>query len=98
MSDTPLPSDGPSDAEIADRSVQREWDRYAMPDLSAKKEPHSSPTDPPPSSSAYEVPATRFYDSYPAFGSTTALGEAFARAESAEAEGENPPPRSRRGN
>ena len=97
MSDTPLPSDGPSAAEIADQSVQREWDRYAMPDLSAKREPHSSPTDPPPSGSTNENPDTRFYDSYPGFSSTTALGEAFARAESTDAEAEHAPPQGRQG-
>ena len=40
MSDAPVPNVGTSDAEILDQTIQREWDRFAMPDLSLDPESH----------------------------------------------------------
>lgn|GEM_PF-2612863 len=42
MSDAPIPNVGTSDAEILDQTIQPEWDRFAMPDLSFDPESHRS--------------------------------------------------------
>jgi hypothetical protein len=84
MSEPLPPTDGLSDAELADQSVQREWDRYAMPDFSGDQETQHSPLAPTARSSTDAIVPTRFYDSSPAFDSTTALGEAFAKAQASD--------------
>ncbi len=81
MSETPLPSVGSSDAKTVDNTTQRKWDKFAMPDLSVGPEsqrPQLTRASSRPTSSAN---ASRAFDSLPAFDSTTALGDAFARAE-----------------
>jgi len=82
VSDTPLPNAGLSDAEIADQYVQREWDRFAMPDLSEEREPHLHAIALPAHHSSTAPVATSVYDSLPSYDSSTALGDAFAKAQS----------------
>ena len=84
MSDILPLSVSSSDDEIVDKAIQREWDRFGMPDYSVDHESHDSPLAPPLRSSTNVTFATRAFDSLPAYDSTTALGDAFARAESTD--------------
>lgn len=62
MSDAQPPNVGLDDAGIADRAVQRQWDRYAMFDLSVEPESYGSsqtPTSVEPTNSPI---ATRVFD------------------------------------
>ena len=81
MRDTPLPNNGSADAQMADESVQREWDRFAMPDLSNERESHGLPLAITGRSTTTATIAIRAFDSLPAYDSSTALGDAFAKAE-----------------
>jgi hypothetical protein len=93
VSDTPLSNVGSSDADATDESVQRAWDRYAMPDLSGDREPRRLPLAPPSHRTTNAPLDLNLYDSDPAFGSSTALSDAFARARSNDlAEDDAPPP------
>lgn len=82
MSYTPQSSDGLFNIEGTDQSIQRAWDRYAMPDHSEEQsdegtvEANALDDESPPTASA----AIRVYDSSPAFNSTTALADALANA------------------
>lgn len=80
VSDALLPNIGTSDD--VDETIQRQWDRFAMLDLSIDPEPD----DPAPSllarSSSDVATATGEVDSLRAHKFTIALGEAFARAKS----------------
>ncbi|MFZ1063311.1 MAG: hypothetical protein WAN30_07560 [Acidimicrobiales bacterium] len=82
MSDTPNPGVGITDAETADQSIQRAWDRYAMADLTGEPSPAPPPLELTTRSSSTSNSAMSLYESTPAFDSTTALGDAFAKAES----------------
>ena len=84
MSDTPLPNVGSSDAEIVDKTIQRESDRFAAPELSVDPELHGSQLAFTSRSSTNATIATRAFDSRPAYDSTTALGDALARTESTD--------------
>jgi hypothetical protein len=86
--DTRLPYVGSSAAEISDESVQREWDRSAMPDHSGDGDSFSTPI-------ALRARITKTTlarwtnDSFPAYDSTTALGDAFAKAQSSDLSQDN---------
>jgi hypothetical protein len=82
MSDVPRADAGSFDAEIADQFVQRQSDRFAMPDLSGDGEVRSSVLRHPSRRSTNPTLEVRVYDSFPAYSSTTALGDAFAKANS----------------
>jgi hypothetical protein len=84
VSDAPLPNIGSSGVEIADESVQRECDQFANPDLSNDRESHRAPLAIAGRSTTKKSLEMRVYDSSPAFESTTALGDAFARAQSTD--------------
>lgn len=81
MSETPLPNDGSADRQMADESVQHEWDRFAKPDLSSDRESHGSPLALTSRSSTNATIAIRAFDSLPAYDSTTAFGDAFAKVD-----------------
>lgn len=83
MSDTPLPNVGSFGVEITDESVQQEWDRFAMPDLSGDGDSFSTPIALPARITKTSL-AVRAFDSSPAYDSTTALGDAFAKAQSTD--------------
>ena len=84
MSETPLSPFGSSDAEIADQSVQRQWDRYAMPDLSGDQQSQQTPLALTVRSTTNATLVVQLYESSPAFGSTTSMGDAFAKAQSSD--------------
>jgi hypothetical protein len=84
VSDTPLPSVGISDAQITDQSVQREWDRFAAPQGSDGTESLPSPRALSRGGSTRATLALRVFDSAPAYDSTTALGDAFAKAQTGD--------------
>ncbi len=88
MSDTPSPDLGSSDAKIVDKTIQGNWDRFANPDLSVA-ESLRSPLAPTSPGSTNAINAVRAFDSLPAYDSTTALGDAFARAESIDLDDED---------
>lgn len=81
MRETPLPSVGSSDAETVDNTIQRKWDKFAMPNLSVDPASQRPPLVRALSSPTSSTIASRAFDSLPAFDSTTALGDAFTRAE-----------------
>jgi hypothetical protein len=84
VSETPLPSVGSSDTETVENTIQRKWDKFAMPDLSVDPESQRPPLVRASSRPTSSANASRAFDSLPAFDSTTALGDAFARAETIE--------------
>ena len=70
-----------SDDVNVDETMQRVVERFAMPDLSVDPElPDSSPPV-TPGGSTEQTFAKSAFDSLPAYDSTTALGEAFSKAE-----------------
>jgi hypothetical protein len=81
VSETTLPSNGSADAQLADESVQHDWDRFAKPDLSSNHESHGSRLALTSRSSTNATIAIRAFDSLPAYDSSTALGNAFAKAD-----------------
>lgn len=82
MSDKSVPSVASNGAETGDESVQREWDRFAMPDFSDERDSHRNPLSITGRSTTNAGLEMRVYDSLPAYGSSTALGDALARATS----------------
>lgn len=83
MSDTPVPDVNSLYVEIADESVQTP--RKAAVTHAAdnvESQPMRSARTSPRSTNA--TVAAKFYDSSPAYRSTTALGDAFAKVELAE--------------
>ncbi len=90
MSRSPISGVRAPEPDGDDQSVQRAWDRYAMPDLSSASETRSSPLALPARSSTNATLEIQVYDSSPSFGSTTALSDAFAKAESADLAEEDP--------
>lgn len=83
MNDTPLPNVGSSAVETADESVQRGWDRFAMPDHSGDGDSFSTPISLPARIMKTTL-AKWTNNSFPAYDSTTALGDAFAKAQSTD--------------
>ena len=79
MSEHSLPNDGSSDA--VDSTIQRKWDRYAMPDLSVDAGSSPTPVALASPGSTNATIAVSSFDSLPTYGSSTALGDAFAKAE-----------------
>ena len=95
--DAPLPDLDSSGVETADESVQREWNRFAMTDCSVDGVSFSSPFA-QPARAAKTTLTVRAFDSSPAYDSTTALGEAFAKANSTDlSHDDTDAPRSSRG-
>lgn len=84
MSDKPLPNVRSSGIEIADETIQRAWDRFAMLDHSVDPESHNSTPAPSSSNSVTETFAKKAFDSLMAYDSTTAVGDTFATAESSD--------------
>jgi hypothetical protein len=84
MSEVPHTGVGSSDAKIDDQFVQGPGDRFAMPDLSGDGEVRSSVSRHPSRRSTNPTLEGRVYDSFPAYSSTTALGDAFAKADSTD--------------
>jgi len=95
VSRTPISGVRPPDPDGDDQSVQRAWDRYAMPDLSSESDAPRSRLALLARSSTNATLEVEVYDSSPSFGSTTAMSDAFAKAESpvlAEEDPEKPIP------
>lgn len=83
MSDTPILSDGSSDYEAVDETIQHAWDRYAMPDHSINPEWHDSPLD--ASADVTNVTVTaRIFESRPENDSATGIDNAIGRPESTD--------------
>ncbi len=80
MSDTPVPDVNSLYVEIADESVQPPR-KAAVTHAADNVESQPARTSP---RSTNATVAAKFYDSSPAFRSTTALGDAFAKVELAE--------------
>ena len=81
MSDAPLSNAGSFDAEAVDETIQREWDRFAMPDHSFDPSIHGSPLAADAGGSTNATVATSAFDSLAAYGSSIALDGDFTRAE-----------------
>ena len=81
MSDAPLSNAGSFDAEVVDETIQREWDRFAMPDHSFDPSVHGSRLASEASASTNATNTTRAFDPLPAQSSTTSFGDVFAKAE-----------------
>jgi hypothetical protein len=79
MSEHSLPNDGSSAA--VDSTFQRKWNQYAMPDLSVDAESSPTPLALASPGSTNATIAVNSFDSLPTYGSSTALGDAFAKAE-----------------
>ena len=84
MSEAPLPNYGNTDTVAVDNTIQRELDRHAIPDLTVDLESQLPPRALTSPSASNATIATKAFDSLPAYDSTTALGDAFARAESTD--------------
>jgi len=81
VSDAPLPTVGSADAGVVDETIQREWDRFAMPDHSFDPSAHGAPLAPDAGGSANATVETGAFESLQAYGSSTALDGDFTRAE-----------------
>ncbi|MBW4079563.1 MAG: hypothetical protein HIU84_13880 [Acidobacteria bacterium] len=79
MSDAPPSDIGSGDA--VDQTIQRESDRFALPDLSFDPEA-DAPAPPLTAGSSIDVAAVGAFDSLSPNEFMTSLGEAFARATS----------------
>jgi hypothetical protein len=79
--DTPLSDVDSSGVETVDDSVQREWNRFAMTDRSVDGHSFSTLLG-RRARVATTTLAVRAFDSSLAYDSTTALGEAFTKANS----------------
>lgn len=82
MNDEPLPNVESVDDEGVDETIQRKWDRFAMPDEVVDLEEPDSPPVTTARGLTDEPIATEF-DSPPADGSATTLGTASAKTASA---------------
>jgi len=77
-----LPSVGSDDTDFAENAIQRQWDRFAMNDLSVDPEPHGSPPVPTSGNSTNSPISIRAFESLPAYDLSLARGDTYAKADS----------------
>ena len=82
MSDNPTSNDGSFDAEIIDNTIQRNWDRLVIPDLSVDPGTRRLPLAMTSSSATKATIAIRALDSLQSYDATTTLGDTVAKADS----------------
>jgi len=81
VSDTGLPSVGSDDTDFAENAIQRQWDRFAMNDLSVDPSPRLT-TVPTSGNSTNSPISIRAFESLPAYDLSLARGDTYAKADS----------------